>query len=408
MKYILARKKGQKLKLEIFRLEHLEWKGDSSSLDNNATEKSSSRSLRGNSEKSQVRRHRRSRSDDLFRRKLRFDEGSNSPRNSIISNIPEDRLEELPKKNKKSSKRIMQTAETVLLENNIRNMKVSDVKQPKKYTTRTSCAGTLIIPEESFCNAQRRRQQRPDDSERPAGAPPTAGEREERQSYARSTSSRSLSRSIGEDSTKETERRRRRRRLPESEKRLLKQVSDPAVFRRFEDCDASNRSKATAVPEENIAQKKRSSHVHRQSTPSNYLFYSHSDVFPFERILNIVDESQKLDENHNNNRILSTSINSSGSRQNSGAITEKLNRKKRRKVRRRKSDGSTSSGTKDAGDSRKGKESFIRVCGFARYFLEFFSDFLSTGRKVKAFRKWISSKVWGSVIEFREIQDAGI
>ncbi|XP_015840769.1 uncharacterized protein LOC660401 isoform X2 [Tribolium castaneum] len=83
--------------------------------------------------------HRRSRSDDLFRRKLKTNEESlkraelDGYKNFITPNV--------------------------LLPNNASNIEVNHFKQ-NRYKTRTSSAGTLIISEESFNNRQRRRRRR--------------------------------------------------------------------------------------------------------------------------------------------------------------------------------------------------------------------------------------------------------
>nr|XP_023021708.1 uncharacterized protein LOC111510081 [Leptinotarsa decemlineata] len=142
-----------------------EHRGNSASLESNAAERIPLRSFPESAKKSQVRRHRRSRSDDLFKRKLRYNDEQDiklsekdAPSNFITSTIPEDEVQERFNKNK-MGRRVMHTADTISLLRNDRNIEVNDMRE-KKYTTRTSSAGTLIIPEESFRNAHRRRQRR--------------------------------------------------------------------------------------------------------------------------------------------------------------------------------------------------------------------------------------------------------
>lgn len=95
-----------------------------------------------NREKQQC--HRRTQSDDLFRRKLKPNEESlkraeiDGYKNFIT---PYDKTE------------------NVLLPNNVFNIEVNHFKH-NRYKTRTSSAGTLIISEESFNNRQRRRRRR--------------------------------------------------------------------------------------------------------------------------------------------------------------------------------------------------------------------------------------------------------
>lgn len=83
--------------------------------------------------------------------------------NFIRPNIPHHKSQDKLSK----SKKLLATAETVsVVDNNATGLAVSDIK-PKKYRTRTSSAGTLIISEESFNDAHhRRRRHNVDDLDR--------------------------------------------------------------------------------------------------------------------------------------------------------------------------------------------------------------------------------------------------
>lgn len=106
--------------------------------------------------RAETRRHKRSASDDLFRRKLKYNEESikraecDGYKNFITPNINGDKSPgRKPQRNK-------MTAENVLLANNVSNIEVNNITH-KRYTTRTSSAGTLVISEESFKRHRRRR-----------------------------------------------------------------------------------------------------------------------------------------------------------------------------------------------------------------------------------------------------------
>jgi hypothetical protein len=101
---------------------------------------------------------------------------------------------------------------------------------------------------------------------------------------------------------------------------------------------------------------------------SGGLFYSRSDIFPFEKTLNNGVE-EKHDDNCN--YIVSypvASISDNKNRENSQPIIEKLERKKRRKVRRHYSDASTSPTAlekkyqhKRKGNGTKGKGNWLPI-----------------------------------------------
>ncbi|RZC37795.1 peptidyl-prolyl cis-trans isomerase G [Asbolus verrucosus] len=111
-----------------------------------------------NKEKNSLHRHRRARSDDLFRRKLKYSEQSlkraetDGYKNFMV---PHDNPAEPAEK----SGAVVTTAENVLSLNNGSNIEVNHFKH-NRYKTRTSSAGTLIISEESFNNCHRRRRRR--------------------------------------------------------------------------------------------------------------------------------------------------------------------------------------------------------------------------------------------------------
>ncbi|KAJ8911468.1 hypothetical protein NQ315_015235 [Exocentrus adspersus] len=107
---------------------------------------------------SEARHHRRSKSDELLKRKLRSSEESvkraelDGYINFITPDIPHHKSQDKLNRNKK----VPTTADTVLVDNNTSSIVVNDCRA-KKYKTRTSSAGTLIISEESFNDSHSRR-----------------------------------------------------------------------------------------------------------------------------------------------------------------------------------------------------------------------------------------------------------
>lgn len=75
--------------------------------------------------------------------------------NFIKPNIPHHKSQDKLNKTKK----LLTTAETVLVDDNTSRLALYDIA-PKKYRTRTSSAGTLVISEESFNEAHHRRRRR--------------------------------------------------------------------------------------------------------------------------------------------------------------------------------------------------------------------------------------------------------
>lgn len=90
-------------------------------------------------------KHRRTRSDDLFRRKLKYNDESSKP-----VEIPDHKN---------------------VIPLDVSKAQEEDLIQRNKYKTRTSSAGTLIITEESFSNYYRRRRRRDGSSEKSSNVP---------------------------------------------------------------------------------------------------------------------------------------------------------------------------------------------------------------------------------------------
>ncbi|CAH0553789.1 unnamed protein product [Brassicogethes aeneus] len=128
------------------------------------------------------RQHKRARSDDLFRRKLKCSGGGNA---ESLKRAESDGYRNFlaPHSKNDKSTAVKMTAEHVLFGNDARNVQVNRVKHNNKYTTRTSSAGTLIIREESFSRYRRRRSTldgvedaikgKPDSLSSPTRPPPT-------------------------------------------------------------------------------------------------------------------------------------------------------------------------------------------------------------------------------------------
>lgn len=261
--------------------------------------------------------HRRSNSDELYRKSLKYRDESlkraitDGYENFLTPHFPEDKPAGNGRRNRKYTKH---NTENIALANTAQNADVTQLHH-KKYKTRTSSAGTLIISDESFSFGRRRRRRNENGDV-------------DRKKHA----------DVQELLAKIRNRKAQR----------LHQISDPTGFNKRDSNETRN------AP------------LYVKSKPAESLFYSCSDVFPFAEIL----EGEKLpDCDGNSNYIVQEPITPSSeskSRKNSGPIVEPSEVKRRVKLQRKLSIDSTSSDAleritrrKRGGTKNKGKEPFV-------------------------------------------------
>ncbi|XP_056643329.1 uncharacterized protein LOC130449497 isoform X2 [Diorhabda sublineata] len=268
-------------------------------------EKRGNISLTKNVEKSQTTvkvgeqtRHRRSRSDDLFRRKLKYNSEESVKRaeldgyrNFITPNIPNEQIQSKEQnkseKNKKSNRSgIIHTIEAVSVDDSTKNIELSELLHKQKYTTRTSSAGTLIIPKESFQDCRRRRRRRRDGN---TGSWPLESAVETKESNEPaallSLTEQSPSLGIKKDS--------REPRIRSSDKKYIRQTSHsttslPGKHRKYA---ASDRPQTFKGMESSEKERKP---IHESSG----LFHSYSDVFLFKNLF-VRNPNYFVDKNNN-------------------------------------------------------------------------------------------------------------
>uniref|UniRef100_A0A6P7H655 Uncharacterized protein LOC114344785 isoform X2 n=1 Tax=Diabrotica virgifera virgifera TaxID=50390 RepID=A0A6P7H655_DIAVI len=269
------------------------------------------------------RRHRRSKSDDLFRRKLRYNSSEESIkraemdgyRNFITANIPDDESQirtgerdgdtatGRSKKPSRNRNRVMQTAETVSLDTGARNMELEEFLHNKRYTTRTSSAGTLIIPEESFKeigdDVQKRRRGRRRDANTISSLLEAVAENKDKRRLETVPLSTTLSyptlvnKNDGEISVDPGPRIFQ----TTGNKRHSRQTSDPTTLQTK--CATFNRSPAFKGAQST----EKKSLITSNTTPTG-LFYLRSEIFPFHGLLDHeIDKNNNfvLSKNNNNN-----------------------------------------------------------------------------------------------------------
>ncbi|XP_057659904.1 uncharacterized protein LOC130896122 isoform X2 [Diorhabda carinulata] len=271
-------------------------------------EKRGNISLTKNVEKSQTTvevgeqtRHRRSRSDDLFRRKLRYNSEESIKRaeldgyrNFITPNIPNEQIQSKEQnkseKNKKSNRSgIIHTIEAVSVDDSTKNIELSELLHKQKYTTRTSSAGTLIIPKESFQDCRRRRRRRRDGN---IGSWPleSAVETKDSNEPAALLSLTEQSPSLG---IKKDSGILREPRIRSSDKKYIRQTSHsttslPGKHRKYA---ASDRPQTFKSMESSEKERKP---IHESSG----LFHSYSDVFLFKNLF-VRNPNYFVDKNNN-------------------------------------------------------------------------------------------------------------
>ncbi|CAG9863715.1 unnamed protein product, partial [Phyllotreta striolata] len=185
-------------------------------------------------------------------------------------------LEKNPETRKQKKNRVANPLETSKLQDNyeISNPQLEEFLHKKRYTTRTSSAGTLIIPEESFRTDPRRSRRR---RRRRGGSYGLESLAEVRDAAARTSVS------------SERDRKDARFRGFSEEKHIGRHSDRAAILSREK--PSIDRSKSTPEGREFHGKKR-----YPSKNPSlSGLFYSRSEVFPFERLL-------KCDENNNDRR----------------------------------------------------------------------------------------------------------
>lgn len=243
--------------------------------------------------------HRRSRSDDLFRKTFKRSQESvkraieDGYRNFITPYPLEDKPESEAEKEKQTRKYTRSKTETCQIP---KAQNVEIIKQQhKRYRTRTSSAGTLVISDESFSNPSHRRRDANNT---------TSLENPKTHSKNSETSKELLANAI---------RKSRQQYRPHP-----RAISDPC-----------NKTYSTAKQLTNKPQEK--------------LFYSPSDTSLFREIIN---EYGEINCDSNSNYIVQEPI-TPNSRKSSGPIAEPEEPRKC-KLRRQKSVESTSSGADNA------------------------------------------------------------
>lgn len=263
--------------------------------------------------------YKRSNSDALYRKSSKYRDESmkraitDGYSNFLTSNPPESKTASNGRRNRQYTRH---NTENVVVSNNAQNIDVTQLHH-KKYKTRTSSAGTLIISDESFSFGRRRRQRNQNEN-----------------NHKKHADVQELLDKIRSRKNKQ-----------------LRQISDPTVYK------------------QQLVSEKQNVPISARKAPEN-LFYSLSDVFPLTELL----EGEKLPEcDDNSNYIVQEPITPSSdakSRKDSGPIVEPAAWKKKVKLQRRLSIDSTSSDAMErrhrrrGGDGNKGK---MHLCSCYSY-----------------------------------------